>query len=121
MRISIPDLGAPCDSAQVHRAPAPQSKSRSGRLIVTWPAEVVRGSGLVGYKHQPSCPTGVAPRHPVLERYSNIRMLAEQTALEEIDRRRAAQDATRKKSDTQTQAQRHAATAASVAPPLPIL
>jgi hypothetical protein len=86
------------------------------RNSVYWPAEVVRGSVLVGCRHQSSCPTGVAPRRPVLERYSHIRILAKQTALEEIDRRRAAQDATRTKPNVpEAQTQRHAATAANVA------
>jgi hypothetical protein len=79
----------------IHRKPGSKGHAETmrvagKRLIVAWPAEVVGSSVLVGYRHQSSCPTGVALRHPVLERCSNIRMLAKQTALEEIDRRRAA-------------------------------
>jgi hypothetical protein len=81
----------------------------------------VRGSALVGYRDLSSCPTGVAPRRPTLERYSHIRMQAKQTELEEIDLRRAAQDATRTKPNVpQAQTQRHAATVANVAPMLPV-
>jgi hypothetical protein len=60
--------------------------------------------------------------HQMLARNSHIRMPTKQTALEEIDRRRAAQDATRTKPNVpEAQTQHHAATAANVAPTLPIL
>jgi hypothetical protein len=56
----------------------------------------------------------------MLSRYSHIRMQAKSEALEELARRRAAENATRKQSDTQAQAQQHAATAANVARALPV-
>ena len=55
----------------------------------------------------------------MLSRYSHIRMQAKRDALEEIARRRAAEDATRKKRDAHAQAQQHAATPANVAPMRP--
>jgi hypothetical protein len=54
----------------------------------------------------------------MLSRYSHVRLEAKRKALEEIDRRCAAEDATRKKLGAQ--AQHHAATAANVAPIQPI-
>jgi integrase len=56
----------------------------------------------------------------MLSRYSHIRMQAKRDALEEVGRRRAAEDAARKQSHAQAQTQQHAATAANVAQPLPV-
>jgi integrase len=56
----------------------------------------------------------------MLSRYSHIRMQAKREALEEVGRRRAAEEVARKQSHAQAQAQQHAATAASVAPTLPV-
>jgi hypothetical protein len=56
----------------------------------------------------------------MLSRYSHIRMEAKRKALAEVDRLRAADNAARKESAAKVQAQRNAATAASVAPKLPV-
>jgi hypothetical protein len=75
---------------------------------------------IAGYIHRSSCPTGVAPSHEMLSRYSHIRMQVKWAALQKTVRRPAADKTHRAKAKAKAPAAAVDAPAATVAPTLAI-